>query len=686
MSDKSSVEQALQRCKEKELKDSKDALPCLQEILGRVTDPYSRIVVLDELGHVQTRAALFSAARKTFLDLQTLSKGTSLDEGIVRALIGLAAVEARQGQAIEMTSLAREALQLSKAIAYARGEAQSNHYIAVGQWREGDSIDAERHIDRAIALWREIKDEFALAESLNVAAAIHETRGDREAARAMYDNAFQLFEAKGSTRQMAIVLNNKAIAEKRLGAYNEACRDFELGIYLAKEANDFNLTLTFMINYADVLRDRGDYNKSRSYLEEALQISQSAEDSIGTALALGDLAITAYQRGNVQRTLSFFRESLRAFESPEVDRGQLDKILLYSRALADFQLMSEARKTLEKAEKLASNNHSLAKSGLVDLAWGYYEKAEGNSGKAKQWLQKAYSAARRARDPDTVILVIILLIEIELERELNWQDTSSLNQVQRYIREGKEIAQVSGRFVHFVDLLLIESMLLFLQFKFDEALRSIREAANLSSQLALRQMERVRALEEMLRRKIELLESQKPLAILFPHSIRDLLDLIDSLVRRRFSDRFIDIDEIFLLVVAVDPSETSILFSDPLLEGKDPPHSSILLGRAVASVIGSSETESDDLYGPLAVPNLIDYETLVYPFLMPEKSQQSPQKNDFTYHFAFLMFPAYVRGLFWNHPALLGTFKEHLQISAVSEVTANRCIALKEALFKTLGY
>ncbi|MFQ5978613.1 MAG: tetratricopeptide repeat protein [Candidatus Heimdallarchaeota archaeon] len=684
MPEYASVDLALQDCKKKLLTDPADAISCLQQLVDLATDSRSLMAILDELGKAQMRMALLREAEKSFLRLLEFSRKSMIDEGAVNGLLGLASVEAKRGHAKKTIKLANMALELSEANKYEMGVAKSHHCLAIGKSDAGDTLEAERHIEQAIFLWQGMENQEALGDSLNVAGAVLEAKGDRHAALATYNRALKLFELMGDRRQMAIVLNNIAVSNKRLGGYKEAIEQYEHALRLAREAADSLLSAVILGNYAELLRDTGEYEAASFCLEDALRAQKAAGDILGTALTMGDIGYLTYLRGDIQGAIFFFRESMRIYENSGAHTGLVYRMHEFSRVLVDYGLTSEAKEILEKSEELAHHHQSIAEAAWVDLSWGYYEKAHDNIGRARERLERVCEVARRISAPETVVLAMILLAEIELERGLSQGDEKSLERAHVYITEGKDIAKSSGRFVNLVDLLQIESLLLGAQFRFEEALEKIRESKDISTKMHLAQVEQAAVLENLLHERKDLAESPSIVAMLRTHSARDLLDFMDFVARRRPVEDIMQPDQIFLLATKVASPGPMVIYSDKLPLDKDPSILSSSLGVFMATAIGQGGAHRTGLYGPLPALDLADHETLVYAASIPDKSQTDRRMKGLRYCMVFLIFPVSMRRFFWNHLGLAQVFEEHLQVSDISNIEANKCKALKKAVLSQL--
>jgi tetratricopeptide (TPR) repeat protein len=684
MSDPASIEHALQECKRKALANPVKAIPCLKNVLDLATKPHSIIEILYELGRAQVRVAQLLEAERTFLRLLEFSERGLLDIGVIKALLGLASVEVKRGHANMTIDFASKTLKLSSAIGYQQGIAKSHHYLAIGQLRAGNTLEAERHIEQAIFQWQEMHSEEELGISLNAAGFILETKGDRHAALTTYNRALNLFKSMGDRRQMAIVFSNIAVSKKRLGAYEEATNNYERALSLAREVSDSLLSAVILVNYAELLRDKGEYEAARFCLEDALRAQKAAGDILGTALTLGDIGYLEYLRGDVQNAIFFFRESLRIYENSGSHLGLVYRMHGFSRVLVDFGLLSEAKEILEKAEGFANSHQSVAEISWVELSWGYYEKAQDNIGRARKRLTRVCESARRISDPETFALASLLLAEIELERGLSQADKVALERAHSYITEGKEIAESAGRFVNLVDLLLVESLLLGAQFQFREALKSVQDAKDISSRMHLAQFEQSTALENLLRERRDLAQSPNIVAMLRTHSARDLLDFVDFIARRRPAEDLVNPEQIFLLVTKVASPGPTVIYSDNLPMNKDPSALSSSLGVFMATAIGQGGAHRRGLYGPLPALDLVDHETLVYAASIPDRTQTDKRMKGLRYCMLFLMFPVSMRRLFWNRPSLVEAFEEHLRVSDITEINAEVCDSLKSEVISQL--
>jgi hypothetical protein len=159
---------------------------------------------------------------------------------------------------------------------------------------------------------------------------------------------------------------------------------------------------------------------------------------------------------------------------------------------------------------------------------------------------------------------------------------------------------------------------------------------------------------------------------------------MDFVARRRPVEDIMQPDQIFLLATKVASPGPMVIYSDKLPLDKDPSILSSSLGVFMATAIGQGGAHRTGLYGPLPALDLADHETLVYAASIPDKSQTDRRMKGLRYCMVFLIFPVSMRRFFWNHLGLAQVFEEHLQVSDISNIEANKCKALKKAVLSQL--
>jgi eukaryotic-like serine/threonine-protein kinase len=186
----------------------------------------------------------------------------------------------------------------------------------VGQWDE-----AQKALNEALSLARELKSEPAVAATLNLQGDSAFYRSDFKSARTLYEQAFQ---AASRTKDRDKVLDSK-IGLAKIAVSEGHSRDVISSLKnLAQEADSLGLKYSSVecsIYAAEALANGKDYARARQELEPAL--ARAEKLGMRTLLARDHYLLgTAFRlTGNGAEATSHYREALRLLDEIRKDTG-----------------------------------------------------------------------------------------------------------------------------------------------------------------------------------------------------------------------------------------------------------------------------------------------------------------------------------------------------------------------------
>lgn len=216
--------------------------------------------------------------------------GDSFAECQVAAeLVGNAATNGRTDEAREM---AKRAIELAKATHDRASEGLLWNHLARVEFNSS-LVTAVEHDTKALELRRRLKDEVAIAQSLNNLSVGLIGLGEAERGRAMMEEALEIRRRAGSPNAVANTLHN-------------------IGVEFQKSS---------------------EYDRAVALYEEALGIWRSTGFKLGEAATLTELATTYFRRGADDRAERLYRQSLQLHLGLNNRRAQANVLALLSGVL-----------------------------------------------------------------------------------------------------------------------------------------------------------------------------------------------------------------------------------------------------------------------------------------------------------------------------------------------------------------
>jgi predicted ATPase/DNA-binding SARP family transcriptional activator/Tfp pilus assembly protein PilF len=187
--------------------------------------------------------------------------------------------------------------------------------------RHGDFVQADLLHRRSLALFRELKDERGIANSLNGRGLVAWSLGEYGQAIAAFEESLSLWRGLDDRRGIATTLANLGCVARSLGDYRRARALFEEALALDRgQSNKLNVAIT-MSNLGTVLERQGDYERGATLHRESLVLFRELGDTTGIAMALGNLGNPARPGADLARAKDLLEESLSLFRDMDDLQG-----------------------------------------------------------------------------------------------------------------------------------------------------------------------------------------------------------------------------------------------------------------------------------------------------------------------------------------------------------------------------
>jgi tetratricopeptide (TPR) repeat protein len=302
-----------------------DALTYFQQALQlreKLKVPGEIVQTVYNLGQTNAKLGQYDQALSQYLRALDLyrsggdKRGAAIDSSSMGALFG------RQGRYGAAVSSQEEAVKTFRELndrSTAMGDILSRYGGALADAGRGE--EAQKTLDEALSLARELKSQPLVAQAFNFQADNAFYRGDFKAARTLYGQGLQ---AASHTKDRDTVLESKIGLAKvaiREGRSREAISSFQS---LAQEANSLGskyLSAECSVDLGEALVISKDYSRARQELEPAL--GKAEKLGLRTLLARDHyfLGTALRETGNGTEATGHYREALRLLDEIRKEAG-----------------------------------------------------------------------------------------------------------------------------------------------------------------------------------------------------------------------------------------------------------------------------------------------------------------------------------------------------------------------------
>jgi tetratricopeptide (TPR) repeat protein len=186
-----------------------------------------------------------------------------------------------------------------------------------------DHAAAQRYIDQAIALWRQLDEREQLAWTLFQAGSLATAIGDETAAENCFAESLALYRAVGNQQRVAMVLMHRCSYVITHGRYAEAAAMAAECLPIFR-ATGFHGSLSAALNLLGrAVLGLGDFARAVDLFNESLQMSLERHSQSGRAWSLLNLGLACTLHGDLAAGRRFYVDALEDYLSLDRRGGVL---------------------------------------------------------------------------------------------------------------------------------------------------------------------------------------------------------------------------------------------------------------------------------------------------------------------------------------------------------------------------
>lgn len=235
--------------------------------------------------------------------------------------------------------------------------------IALGRYwyTHGHAVEGGRWLERALGAGGEGAPDEDRARALRLIGIMMEQQRHLERARALFEEALDLFRNIGDRSGEASCLNSLGVVNRSLNDLDAAEKLFEESVALRREIGDEPGTASSLGNLAIVAIDRGEYDRAWDLLGDTMRLDRTRGDEWGVTVSIASKGVIQLERGDLDGATATTGDALRRF----VEMGEADGT---AEALETFAGIAVAQERFVRAARIAGGAASLRRSAGIPLA------------------------------------------------------------------------------------------------------------------------------------------------------------------------------------------------------------------------------------------------------------------------------------------------------------------------------
>jgi tetratricopeptide (TPR) repeat protein len=196
---------------------------------------------------------------------------------------------------------------------------------------QSDYAAATALLEASVALWRELTGpdqgmEQSLAHALNCLANVRFDQNEPERARALYEEALELYRRAEDRRGAAMVLSNLGALHLEQGEVDRAAALLQESIRLKRQlGNPYGLAMS-LESLGNLERSRGNRERALALCGEALALRRGLGHRMGIAMSLNNLGHLLLEAGDPEEARRHLLESLDLFLELDEPRSVIESL------------------------------------------------------------------------------------------------------------------------------------------------------------------------------------------------------------------------------------------------------------------------------------------------------------------------------------------------------------------------
>lgn len=568
-------------------------------------------------------------AKIIYQNLLKEAQKSNLPEFFADSCVGLARIAMETGDLRKCTEMAQKALDIYRNLELSEQEITTLNIIAVNEYSRGNVSAALEHYKTCLKLMPSDK-TIAYTNVLNNIALTYRLQGDLERAVEYFNRAIEIAKINGFKWVLSTHENNLAETLCLMGEYGQAKIHFDVALENARSNHDLRNIALVNTSYSHYLIETGHLDAAYQELLKAFKIHEKINDRLAKIVLLLTSSKYWHIKGHLLKARKNLDDAWKIIQDSGVQESAIEVLIGLVETYETVGKTEKAYEYLRIAHKMAQDRDSdlaraqvLVQRGLILVNHKQYHEAE-------LILNDAVWLAKKIQHSELEYKSEILLARNYLGQYQQDFNEKYLLESLELIIQVKESAKRQKLIPRYIDVLIIEAMLLISKNQEDDAQRILIEAKTLADEHGM--IFQAHTAEEKL---LLITGSQKSEKIKRPFRNMVLSIVLDEISRAtttylesNFSE--IDLEETFMAVFTMDPNTGPKILETENIDLNDQFwYRQIYQIASLYSIsIIQGNTYHEGLFGPLPFGET-DLRSIVYTFRIPSEGEKklNPSPN-----------------------------------------------------------
>ncbi|MFX1515154.1 MAG: tetratricopeptide repeat protein [Promethearchaeota archaeon] len=302
------LENLLYQGKSHELLDTFEAIKKTSEIarVAPLETQILEILLLYELGKFQSGLHLIEKVFDTSKQSEEQLSEFHVILLKIRAFLELGEIKT----CLNLIRNAEELLHLFKDEQGSRKASTLNYLKARVLIRTAEYDAALDLAQKTLITRRENKNQYEIAECLNLVGVILVSKGDYQRAIEYLQESLKIFGKFENKKATVKIFNNLGMINWSMGNLREALDFFQKSLSLAEELENFSQIAVSQLNMGLIHVHQGELNLALRTLQKSLAICKELGQKRPLSLCLNNIGLIYHTRGDFERALNYYQDAL----------------------------------------------------------------------------------------------------------------------------------------------------------------------------------------------------------------------------------------------------------------------------------------------------------------------------------------------------------------------------------------
>ncbi|MDB4995782.1 MAG: Adenylate cyclase [Myxococcaceae bacterium] len=225
--------------------------------------------------------------------------------------------------------------------------------------------EATNHLDAALSLFEESKDDRGIASTVDDLGKLHWLRGDYHKALEFTQRALAMRRKIGDRRSIALSLNNLGLVFQDSGQFVQALDSFEQALKIRREIGDLVGVTISLNNLGTVAQDQRDDRRALSLFQEAYEVAKETGDRNRIALVLTNLGETWNRLGDTDKAIYYLKQAEELADELGDKMGLAEAVRGLGKAYLAQRDFTKARECTARAVEIFTEIESRVQMGVA---------------------------------------------------------------------------------------------------------------------------------------------------------------------------------------------------------------------------------------------------------------------------------------------------------------------------------